>query len=261
MRSYRTIEVSRDCSALIVKLNRPRKKNAISTEMMAEIQSAVAGAADDSAARAVILTGGDEFFSAGADLNETIKIEGALGGMPYFSAWQRLNETLENLTKPVLAAIEGFCITGGFELALACDIRVAGEGSSFFITSARIGTVPGSGGTQRLPRLVGAAKAMEMLFSAEPMDAAEAWRIGLVNRVVPKGQALAAAKEMTAVYENRAPLSLAFAKRAVQRGLRMDLRSALELETFLVTTIYGSDDKREGISAFLEKRPARFTGK
>ncbi len=261
MTQYRTIEVSTDRSALIVKLNRPQKKNAISNEMMAEIQSAVAGAEDDSAVRAVILTGGDEFFSAGADLNETIKIEGALGGLPYFFAWQRLNETLENLGKPVLAAIEGFCITGGCELALACDIRVAGEGSSYFITSSRIGTVPGSGGTQRLPRLVGPHKAMEILFSVEPVDAKEAWRIGLVNRVVAKGQALAAAKDMVAVYENRAPMSLALAKRAVRHGMQMDLRSAIEFETRLVTTIYGSDDKREGISAFLEKRPARFVGK
>lgn len=261
MTQYRTIQVSRDRSALVVRLNRPQKRNAISNEMMAELESAIAGAEGDDAARAVILTGGDEFFSAGADLNDTIKIEGALQGMPYFFAWQRLNETLENLGKPVIAAIEGFCITGGCELALACDIRIAGEGSTYYITSSRIGTVPGSGGTQRLPRLVGPARAMEMLFSAEPVEAAEALHIGLVNRVVAKGTALAAAKEMVAVYENRAPLSLALAKRAVHRGLQMDLRSALDFETFLVTTVYASEDRREGISAFLEKREARFKGR
>jgi enoyl-CoA hydratase/carnithine racemase len=160
----------------------------------------------------------------------------------------------------LIAAIEGFCITGGCELALACDLRVAGAGASFAITSSRIGTVAGAGGTQRLPRVIGPARALEMLFSADPVPAEEAYRIGLVNRLVPTGGALAAAKEWATTYAQRAPLSLAFVKRAVYRGLQMDLDSGLELETFLVTTIYGTADKQEGISAFLEKRAPSFQG-
>jgi enoyl-CoA hydratase/carnithine racemase len=138
---------------------------------------------------------------------------------------------------------------------------VAGEGSTFAITSSRIGTVAGAGGTQRLPRIVGMAHALDLLFSAEPIDATEAHRIGLINRLTPKGGALEAAKKLAAVYAQRAPLGLAYAKRAVHRGMQMDLASGIDFETFLVTTIYGTEDKQEGISAFLEKRTAQFTGR
>ena len=161
---------------------------------------------------------------------------------------------------PAIAAIEGFCLTGGLEFALACDLRVAGKGASFAITSARIGTVAGAGGTQRLPRLVGHSKALELLFAAEPIAAAEAHRIGLINRLVETGGALTSALELAELYATRAPLSLAFAKRAVHRGMQMDLTSALEFEAMLAATIYTTDDRREGISAFLEKRVANFTG-
>jgi enoyl-CoA hydratase/carnithine racemase len=160
----------------------------------------------------------------------------------------------------VIAAPSNFCINGGLELAMACDLRIAAAGASFAITSAKIGTVAGAGGTQRLPRLVGPAKALELLFAAEPIDAAEALRIGLVNRVVPTGQALGEAMRLAQTYQARGPLSLAFAKQAVHRGMEMDLASGIELETLLVTAIYGTQDKQEGISAFLEKRTPIFRG-
>ncbi len=135
------------------------------------------------------------------------------------------------------------------------------KGSSYAITSARIGTVAGAGGTQRLPRLVGPSKALHLLMSAATIDGSEALRIGLIDRLVPKGGALDAALEWAAMYAERAPLSVAFAKRAVHRGMQMDLASALEFETMLVTTVYGTADKQEGITAFLEKRTAKFTGR
>jgi enoyl-CoA hydratase/carnithine racemase len=174
--------------------------------------------------------------------------------------WRRFHRTLEELSKPVIAAIEGFCLTGGFELTLACDLRIAGEGSSFGITSSKIGTVPGSGGTQRLPRIVGVSNALEMLFSGDPIDAAHAQRIGLINRLVPKGQALQAAKDLVGHYATRAPLSHKLMKRAVYAGMQMDQGSAIEYEAFIVTSIYQTRDRLEGINAFLEKRPARFEG-
>ena len=199
--------------------------------------------------------------AANADnLTEAVKVKSAVDGTEYFNCWHQLCESLETLRLPVIAAIEGFCITGGLELALACDVRVAAEGSIYAITSARIGTVAGAGGTQRLPRLVGPSKALHLLMSAATIDGTEALRIGLVDRLVPKGGALEAALEWAAVYAERAPLSVAFAKRAVHRGMQMDLTSALEFETMLVTTVYGTADKQEGISAFLEKRTAKFTG-
>lgn len=258
--SHETILVARDGPCFVITLNRPQRRNAVSLLMMDEILAAAKSVESDATIGGIVLTGAAEFFSAGADLNEAQQVRSGEQGSRYFGAWHRLTRGLECLGKPVIAAIEGFCITGGCELALACDLRVAGAGASFAITSSRIGTVAGAGGTQRLPRLVGPARALEMLFSADPIQAEDAYRIGLVNRLVPAGEALAAAKEWTATYARRAPLSLGFVKRAVYRGLQMDLDSALEFETFLVTTIYGTADKQEGISAFLEKRTPSFRG-
>ncbi|MBV9859567.1 MAG: enoyl-CoA hydratase/isomerase family protein [Alphaproteobacteria bacterium] len=259
--NYETLRTAQDGPAFVITFHRPKVRNALSGQLLEELVAAVKAADADASVRAVILTGGPELFSAGADLNEALEVKSARDGMAFFGRFHRVADVLETADKPVIASIEGFCFTGGCELALACDIRVAGDGASFAITSARIGTVAGFGGTQRLPRIVGASRALEILFSAEPIDAQEAHRIGLVNRLTPKGGALAEAKRLAAIYAERAPLSLAFAKRAVHRGMQTDLASGIELETFLVTTIYGTDDKREGISAFLEKRKAKFTGK
>ena len=257
---YTSIRTSRTGAALVLELHRKEKRNAFSAAMMEEIIAAVAAADADAAVRGIVIHGGPELFSAGADLNEAL----ALGSVPqsvgYFGRWHRLCDALEGSTRPVIAAIEGHCLTGGLELALACDLRFAGEGSTFGITSSRIGTVPGGGGAQRLARLVGPSRALEMLFSAEFIDAAEAHRIGLVNRLVPQGGALARALQQVEVYAERAPLSLAWNKRAVHRGLQMDLRSALEYETFLVSGIFSTGDRTEGMSAFLQKRPAAFKG-
>lgn len=255
------IKVAREGAACIVTLHRPDKRNALSLRAMDEIAAAVIEAEADPAVRAIIITGGEKFFSAGADLNEALEVKTIADGDAFFGRANRLFARLEELGKPVIAAIEGFCMTGGCELAMACDIRVGARGSSYAITSARIGTVAGFGGTQRLPRLVGPGKAMDMLFSADPIDAEEAFRVGLIDRLTDAGEALAEAKRMVAVYEKRGPISLAFAKRAVRKGAQMDLASAIDFEFSLVTSIYTTDDKREGISAFLEKRQAEFKGK
>ena len=260
MSEYETLRVERQGPALVIHLNRPERRNAVSLKMMAEIIAVVAAAEEDAQARTLILYGGAEYFSAGADLTEAVKIKTATDGTRYFNQWHALNAALEHSSKPVIAAIEGFCMTGGLELALAADLRVAGEGSSFAITSARIGTVAGAGGTQRLPRVVGPSNALDMLFAAEPIDGTEALRIGLINRLIARGEALATALKLAELYATRAPLSLAFVKRAVHRGMQMDVASAIEFETFLVTTVYGTKDKLEGITAFLEKRRPSFTG-
>lgn len=259
--TYKNISTQRDGSAFIIAFNRPDRRNAISVATMDELIHAAQTADTDPNIRGIIVTGGMKYFSAGADLNDALAISGAADGLAYFKRWHKLCDVFENLVKPVFAAIEGFCMTGGCEFAMACDIRIAGEGSTFAITSSKIGTVAGAGGTQRLARLVGPAKAIEIMFSADPIDADEAHRIGLINRKVAKGTAVDEAKRMIKGYEHRAPLSHAFIKRAVYRGLQMDLASALEFEAFLVTTIYASEDRKEGISAFLEKRQAKFKGK
>jgi len=259
--TFDTIEVDVEQPSRVIRLNRPERRNAVSLKVMDEIITAAKEAEADAATRALIITGGENFFSSGADLNDALAISSPGEGVEYFRRWHRLNDTLEKLAKPVIAAIEGFCMTGGAELAMACDIRIAGRGASFAITSCKIGTVAGAGGTQRLPRIVGAAKALEIMFSGEPVDAAEAHRIGLVNRLVARGDALLHAKEMARTYAQRAPLSLAWVKRAVYSGMQMDLGSALEFETFLAATIYATGDRKEGISAFLEKRSASFSGR
>lgn len=257
---YETIQTRIEGAAFIIQMNRPEKRNAISEQLMDEVMQACDEAAARKDVAAVVITGNDSYFSAGADLNEAFQVSSAQEGRRYFSHWHKLNDALEQCTKPVIAAIEGFCMTGGLELALAADLRVAGEGATFAITSSRIGTVAGAGGTQRLPRVVGIPNALEMLFAAEPIDSREALRIGLINRLTPAGSAVAEAVRMANHYATRAPLSLAFVKRAVHRGMQMDLASAIEFETMLVTTVYGTSDKKEGISAFLEKRQAKFTG-
>jgi len=258
---YEAIKVEQDGAAALIRFDRPRQRNALSLRALEEIMDAIGQADADKSVRGVILTGGPQLFSAGADLNDALQIDSVESGMTYFRKWHRLCEALETCSKPCLAAIEGYCMTGGFELSLACDLRIASRSASFAITSSRIGTVAGAGGTQRLPRIVGRAHALEIMFAAEPITAEHAYRIGLINRLVEDGQALTEAKRLVALYATRAPLSLALVKRAIYRGLDMDLSSGLEFETMLVTTIYGTADKKEGISAFLEKRPPEFKGR
>ena len=156
--TYKNIKTEIDGAAFVITLNRPERRNAISIETMHESMAAAKEAEGTEGIAGVIITGGDQYFSAGADLNDALALSNSKQAVDYFHLWHRLNDTLEKLEKPVIAAVEGFCVTGGCELAMACDIRVAAEGSSFGITSSRIGTVPGAGGSQRLPRIVGTAK-------------------------------------------------------------------------------------------------------
>lgn len=258
--TYQTLLVTREEATGVIQLNRPNKRNAISFEMMDELESALTELAESNDTRAVVITGGDSFFSSGMDLNALKDVGSPKEFTAYMSRWRQLNKAIETNARPVIAAIEGFCFTGGLELALACDLRVGAEGSSYAITSSKIGTVPGAGGTQRLPRIVGIPNALDILFSAEPVDAQRALAMGLLNRLAPKGGALAVAKELASVYAQRAPLSLQFSKRAVYAGMQMPLAEAIEFEGFLVNAIYVSNDKREGMLSFLEKRPPQFTG-
>lgn len=259
--TFETILTEKDGAAFVITFNRPEKRNALSLQTMDDIAEAVKHAATDNTVRAIIFSGGEKFFSAGADLNEALEVKSVTDGDAFFGRANRLFSLLETTDKPVLAAVEGFCMTGGCELALACDIRIGAKGSSYAVTSSRIGTVAGFGGTQRLPRIVGSGNALDMLFLGDPVDAEHAYRIGLINRLTEKGQALTEAKRLVSIYDKRGPLSLAFAKRAVRRGMQMDQDSAIDLEFFMVNTIYGTADKQEGIAAFLEKRDAQFKGR
>lgn len=258
---YETIRAERRGPAFVVRLHRPDKLNAVSLAMARELEVALGEAVEAEGVSAVVLTGSERAFSTGADLNDALALEGTVGMHRFLRTHKALQAKIEGCPKPVLAAIEGYCLTGGLELAMCCDCRIAGLGSQYGITSSKIGSVAGWGGTQRLPRLVGLAKAKELMFLAEFIDAAEAHRIGLVNTVVPKGKALDEAVRWAEVMAERAPFSLTLLKTAAQQGMQMDLASGLELETTLTTAIYMTADREEGMRAFLEKRKPVFKGR
>ncbi len=258
--TYGTLLVAASGSACVVTLNRPERRNAINVQLMKELVDALHAAAADGNSRSVIITGGPDFFSSGRDLKEAAQSSPAERDQARL-AWRRVTDTIESLSLPIVAAIEGHCLTGGLELALACDLRVAAEGASFGITSSRLGTIPGFGGTQRLPRIIGVSRALEILFSGNSIDVEEAYRIGLINRKAAKGAALAEALAMVAVYEERAPLSLATMKQVIREGMGMELSAALDLEHRLGGKLAATADRSEGMAAFHEKRKPRFKGR
>lgn len=260
--AYQTVIYQKDGPTAVITMNRPEKYNALSMQLLSDIKSALEEAERDGEVRAVIITGGsDKFFSTGADLNEALQTTTVQQTYAYMNYFRSLNATIERHSKAVIAAISGYCLTGGCELAMACDLRIAAENAQFGITSVRIGSVAGAGGTQRLPRLVGLTKAKELLFTSQFIDAQEASRIGLVNKVVPAGQVLDEAKKMAAVIAEMAPISIKLTKLAVNSGMQEDLNSALDLEAGCTAQAFTTEDKKEGMSAFLEKRKAVFKGR
>lgn len=247
--------------AAILTLNRPDKYNALSDELLRAIGDKVQELDANDSVRGIILTGSDKFFSTGADLASALKAQDLPSTHTMLSHFDHCNRAIEKSRKPVVAAINGFCLTGGLEVALACDIRIAGSGSKFGVTSSKIGSVAGAGGTQRLPRVVGKEWAKDMLFSADFIDAETALRIGLVSRVVDPDQVMATALARIDAYAERAPLSVWYAKIAVNSGMEMDLEPALEFERHLTAGLFTTEDRSEGMSAFLEKRDAEFKGR
>ena len=245
--------------AAILTMNRPDKYNALSDDLLQAIGDKVRELDGDMAIRGIVLTGTDKYFSTGADLGSALKAQDLPSTHAMLSHFEHCNRAIERSRKPVIAAINGFCLTGGLEVALACDIRIAGSGSKFGVTSSKIGSVAGAGGTQRLPRAVGKEWAKDLLFSADFIDAETARDIGLISRVVER-QVLATALARVDAYALRAPLSVWYAKIAVNSGMEMDLEPALEFERHLTAGLFTTEDRSEGMSAFLEKRNADFKG-
>ena len=219
------LAIEKRASVAIVRFNRPEKQNAFNMKLLAELNTALANLEDEHAIRGIVLTGGEKVFSSGADLDQALATKTIDDTRRWLEAFRVANAHVESLTKPVIAAINGFCLTGGLELALCCDIRVAGAGTRFGITSSRIGSVAGAGGTQRLARLIGPEWTKEMLFSGNFVDAETALRIGIVSEVVAPEMVIPRAIARLESYVERAPLSIAYAKLAVNRGLQMDLES------------------------------------
>ncbi len=241
-------------------INRPDKLNALNVQTLGELEQAVEALERDAAVRGVIVTGaGEKAFVAGADIAE-LAVLSPMGGQAIARRGQTLFERFERLGKPVIAAVNGFALGGGCELALACHLRLASENAKLGTPEVKLGVMCGYAGTQRLARLVGKGRALEMLLSGDPVDAQEALRIGLVNRVFPKERLLAEAEALLRRMLANAPLALQATLQAVNSGLEMPFDEAQRLEASLFGLLCSTADMREGTQAFVEKRAARFQG-
>jgi enoyl-CoA hydratase len=243
-----------------ITVNRPDKLNALNDALMAELGAAIDGAVGRDDVGGVLLTGAGRAFVAGADIAELVS-QSAVEGKARAERGQRTFRRFETSPKPTVAAVNGFALGGGCELAMACHIRIASEAAKFGQPEVKLGIVPGYGGSQRLPRLVGKGLALQMLLTGETIDASEAFRIGLVNRVVPATELLATARAMLATILTNGPLAVAQCIEAVDRGLDMGLDDAIALEASYFGLLSASVDKAEGMRAFLEKRAPSFAGR
>ena len=244
-----------------VTLNRPKVLNALNQKTWEDLRAAFEDARDDTAIRGVILTGaGDRAFIAGADISELAQVT-AVEAEKSSSYGQEVLNLVESLGKPVIAAVNGFALGGGCEAAMASTIRVAVETAEFGQPEVRLGLIPGGGGTQRLPRLVGKGRALQLILSGGMITAQEAYRIGLVNEVVPQADLIPRAEAILNQIFKNAPIAVKYALEAVNRGLETSVAEGLSLESSLFGICAGTEDKKEGTEAFLQKRPAKFQGK
>jgi enoyl-CoA hydratase len=243
-----------------ITVNRPDKLNALNDALMAELSLAIDEAVRRADVRGVLLTGAGRAFVAGADIAE-LADQTAVEGKARAERGQRTFRKFEQSPKPTIAAVNGFALGGGCELAMACHVRIASDVAKFGQPEVKLGIVPGYGASQRLPRLVGKGRALQLLLTGEMIDAAEAYRIGLVNRVVPAAELLDAARAMLTTIIAQGPLAIAHCIEAVDRGLDMPLDDGIALEASYFGLLSSTTDKAEGMRAFLEKRPAQFSGK
>ncbi|MBI4866220.1 MAG: enoyl-CoA hydratase/isomerase family protein [Candidatus Wallbacteria bacterium] len=257
---YKNILLHVEAPVGTITINRPDKLNALNAAVMTELSGALREMEADDTVRVIVLTGaGEKAFVAGADIAELAKMK-PFSGRKDSSFGQEILFQIEQLAKPVVAAINGYALGGGCELALACDVRFASEKAKIGLPEVTLGIIPGYGGTQRLGRIVGKGRAMELVLSGEPIDAAEAYRIGLVNKVAPPAELAKTVREWAEKLAARGPLALRLAKAAVQKSLEVDLRDGCELESAYFGMLASTADMREGMTAFLEKRKPVYKG-
>ena len=258
--AYETIVVEIEEGIAILTLNRPAVLNALNDQVFNELAEAASTLAADPSVRVVIITGGEKVFAAGADIGQMASataVDVTTSDKPSHRAFY----LIENMPKPVIAAIAGYALGGGCELTLVADVRIAADNAQFGLPEIKLGILPGAGGTQRLPRLIGAGRAKELIFSGDFIKAEEALRIGLVNKVVPADQLFNEAKKMAKRFADRGAVALRMAKSSVNEGLRMDLEAGLQYEHKCFSLLFATEDQKEGMKAFLEKRPAKFLGR
>ena len=244
-----------------ITLYRPQPLNALNTALLAELKASLEDAEADARVHAIVLAGsGDKAFCAGADIQEIVDKNPAEACE--WSRWvQGILSLISTMRKPVIARIHGFCLGGGFELALACDFRIASENAIFGLPEVNLALIPGGGGTQRLTRLIGKTKAMELLMTGEHIDAAEAFRLTLVNKVVPADELDAAVDNFTKKLLSKSPATLSILKDTMNKGIEMDLVHALQYEAECFGSAHATEDAQEGLHAFLEKRKPKFKGR
>ena len=255
------LQIEREGAVAIVTINRPKVLNALSLATLDELRRAILALKHDEGVRCVILTGaGEKSFVAGADVNE-LAVQSPVGGREHALRGQHVLDVIENMGKPVIAAINGFALGGGCELALACTLRLAADTARLGQPEINLGIIPGYAGTQRLARLVGRGRALELLLTGDPISAQEAWRLGLVNRVVPATDLMVEARKLAAALAAKAPIAVRYILDAVNKGLQMSQAEGQVLEATLFGLVASTDDMREGTTAFLEKRKAQFKGR
>jgi len=260
-RTYETLHVEHEGPVAVVTLNRPKVLNALNARMVGELGAAFADLDADETVRAVILTGsGEKAFAAGADIGELHALRSAVDGANLSRSGHALTQAMERMRKPIIAAINGFALGGGCELALACDIRIASENARFAQPEVNLGLIPGFGGTQRTARLLGRGMALYLCLSGETLTAEQARQAGLCEKVVPAAELLHEAKRVANLIASKAPLAIAAVKHAIDQGVGMPLAEGLALEALHFGSLVGTKDFEEGTTAFFEKRPARFTG-
>jgi enoyl-CoA hydratase len=259
--SYKNLLVEIETRVAVVTLNRPKAMNALNEETLLELQDVFIDFAVNPTVQVIIVTGsGEKAFVAGADIAAMQPLT-ALEARQFAKLGHQVMHHIEACPKPVIAAVNGFALGGGCELALGCDIRIASENARFGQPEVNLGVIPGFGGTQRLARLIGKGRALELILTGEMIDAAEAYRIGLANKVVPLEQLLDTTKKMATTIINKGSYAVCLAKEAVRNGLELDLDRANQYEAELFGLCFATVDQKEGMQAFLEKRPAEFTGK
>ncbi|BBO74627.1 crotonase [Desulfosarcina widdelii] len=256
-----TLNYEKKQKIVLIGINRPKYMNALNSEVIAELGQAFDHVAADEDASVVIIHGGEKAFAAGADIKEISNLSTPVEAHRFVSRVHHLFNKIENFEKPVIAAVSGVALGGGCELILSCDIRIAAENAFFGVPEINIGVIPGGGGTQRLPRLIGIGRAKELIYSGIPIDAKEAHRIGLVNKVVPVEELLDSTEAIAAKYANQPAFALKVAKMAVNDGINMDLGSALSYEQRCFELLFSTEDQKEGMRAFIEKRSPVFSGK